>query len=125
MFQLSQNHMNAFERVSMANFEMRGGAYLRKTLPRQTAPYTDEQLRRRVGSGADRARAYGLYSEQQIMRFVETGFRLGEWFDSDPQHRWSQQVLRDSTVSADHRAALLVGIAFGLSEPNAGGTLNV
>jgi len=108
MFQLRDGHLCAFNSAAMDNFEQRGVRHLRRRLPRATSAFSDEELRLRVRDGIRRARPYGLTTERQVMCFVDTGFLIGEDFDTRPDSYWARAILDKRDMAADHRAYWLV-----------------
>ena len=58
-----------------------------------------------------RALTYGLASEQQLLRFLTVGRKLGVDFDLDPSHKWAQEILNDAELAA----ALKIGIVEDLA----------
>jgi hypothetical protein len=109
MFQLRDEHMRGFEGAAGSAFEERAVRHIRKHLPRETATMTDSDLRERVRRGSDRAKTYGFETEREIMCFVDTGFLLGERFDSEVS--WTQAFLRETCVSSNQRAHRLLSEA--------------
>jgi len=116
VFQLRDDHLNAFRQTAATGFEDRAVGHLRQELPTQTAPFSDGDLRQRVRSCVVRCRAYALTSERQIIRFVDTSYLIGEFFDSDPQQSWTRDVLQARDLSPDERSALLLTAAEGITE---------
>ena len=85
--------------------------HLRKTYPRQTSDLTDDDLRARLLSAAQRSASYALTTEDHVLCFASTALLLGDQFDTDPQHTWAAGILNDAELSANERAAMLVAIA--------------
>lgn len=111
MFQIRDDHMNAFRETARENFEDRAIAHARAELPRQTASLSDDDLRQRVRSAVDRGRQYGFTTERDVICFFDTGLILGESFDSDPRNDWTLEILRDPELSAAERSQLLLTAA--------------
>lgn len=86
MFQLRDDHVNAFRQTAASGFEDRAVGHLRKELP------------------------------VQIIRFVDTSYLIGEFFDSDPEQSWTRDVLQARDLSPDERSALLLTAAEGITE---------
>ncbi len=107
MFQLREEHEKALASVALENFEDRAVVHIRKNLPRQAAGLTEEDLRSRIRRESERSRTFGLKSEQQIMRFVDANFVLGEKYLDDPGNQWAHQILQEKT-GADERAIKLL-----------------
>ena len=111
MFQIRDDHEQAFERTAQENFEGRAILHLRANFAAQTAGCSDEALRGRVRDCIDRAGKYGLTTERQVMSFVTATYVAGEHFDTAPEHPWAFPILRDSEFSSDQKARLLVTFA--------------
>ena len=121
MFELSGDHMTAFRGVAQDHFEQRAVLHLRQQFGAETFALTDGELRERVRTGRERARGWGLLTEVQIMDFVDTGFLIGEDFDSDPGESWTRDLLGDKELPADQRSAVLVSSARILVATRGGG----
>jgi hypothetical protein len=119
MFQLREDHASAFKDASLANFEDRGVRHLRKVLPDATAPYSDDQLRRRIRECIDRAAKYGLTTERQIMYFADSTFIADEHFDTAPDGMRARDVLLDRELAGDEKALLTLAAARGMANNRA------
>jgi hypothetical protein len=108
MFQLRDEHHQAFASATMAAFDRRAVAHVRANFPEQSSTLSDQEIRIRVRDGMRRAKVYGLESERQIMCFVDTGFLIGPDFDSRPDTAWTRIILQYPDFSADQRAQTLL-----------------
>ena len=107
MFQLRDEHMQALGQVAGENFEQRAIAHFRKFFPSKTRDVSDDDLRARLHAASDRAKLYGLTTEQEVMRFADTGFACGEHFDRDPALPWAREILQNPAAPAAERASRL------------------
>ena len=108
MFELKQEHMDAFNETADENFVSRACVHVRTTLPDQTANYSDEDLGTRVRGDAGRADSYGLTWERSKVRFIETSFLLGQDFDRNPHYDWAGLIPRDQQFGQDARCLALI-----------------
>jgi hypothetical protein len=111
MFQLRDEHHQAFQTATMDAFERRAIVHVRTNFPEQSSNLSDDEIRARVRSGLVRARAYGFETERQGMRFIDTGFLLGPYFDTRQDTAWTQRVLNQPESSAEERARILLAEA--------------
>ena len=96
--------MAAFQKQAMEDFETRAVRHLRRNLPKPTAKWSDDDLRRRVRECIPRAKEYDLVSEQQVICFVDTSYLLGENFDKDSKYDWSPELLKSTELSPRDKA---------------------
>lgn len=107
MFQLRDEHLQAFGQVAAKTFEDRAVAHTRKQFPKQTSALTDDELRERIRRDIASANQAGFTSERQIMKFVDSSLLLGEDFPQDPANEWARRILADKTPADDRAAQLL------------------
>lgn len=86
MFKIRKGMMEAFAADAVKDFEDRMVAHVRRLLPSACAA-SDASIRRRIRSGIERARAYGIVSERGVCMYVDTMFAYGDDFDNDPASR--------------------------------------
>jgi hypothetical protein len=108
MFRIRSEHLDAMKESYERGFEAEALAHLRTMLADRTESLSDENLLRRVRSGANRAAFYGLETEQEIMSFIDASFFLGEEFDVDPGLAWARQLLDDRQLDPAARAETLL-----------------
>ena len=113
MFQIREEHVSAFQKVAVDNFEERAVRHLRTDLAEHTAGCSDGDLRARVRECIPRAAAYDLNTERQVIFFVDTTYLAGVGFDTDPACPWAQRLL-SSRLSADEKASSLMATALAL-----------
>jgi hypothetical protein len=115
MIAIRSDQMNAFEKEAMDKFVARAIAHLRRSLAELTKGQSDEALGLRVRSSVERARSYGLTTEQEVIAFLDTSFLLGdESFDSNPAHAWAAELLIDDEYTPREKAALLLDSSFDI-----------
>jgi hypothetical protein len=84
MFRLRQQQVDAFENESRERFRERLAVFFRSSLPERTTSLSDSALRERIADGDQRARTYGLVTEQGIAHFVGLSLIMGPCFDEHP-----------------------------------------
>jgi hypothetical protein len=82
MFTLRPSHMEAFAAASDADFEQRLAGFVQTNIP-GLAEENPADLRAVVHCQAEKARAYGLVTEQEIAVYVSVAALIGETFDTD------------------------------------------
>lgn len=107
MFQLRTEHMDAFGRASLENFEERVAADLRETWPEETAELSDVELTRRVHAAIERGEKYGLTTEFELACVAEAAVLLGPQFDQDPRLEKAYLTLRQQELTPKRKAVLL------------------
>src|SRR4051794_29406581 len=100
VFKLREGHYDAFRADKLRRFEDRAVRHLRDSLPEETKPHTDEQLRLRTRECGHRARSYELTPERQVIAFVDGTYPAGEQFHPGPGGDWARGVLNDPDLSA-------------------------
>jgi hypothetical protein len=110
--QIRPEQYEAFRQVKLKDFEGRAVAHLRRHLAQETAPFSDDDLCRRVRECIPRAELYRLTSERQVISFVNTTYLIGEEFDADRKHSDVLDVLKDAELDADQRAGTMLDIAY-------------
>lgn len=68
-------------------------AHVKAVLPGALAAISDDEARRIVRSGIERARLHGIGLEFDVLRFVDLVFILGEGFDTDAAYPWAAAIL--------------------------------
>ncbi len=106
MFQLRDEHTTAFSEASYRSFQARAIQHLRRFLPKQTAPFSDDQLGRRIDECTDRAARYGLTGERQVMHFVDSTYLAGDHFDTALEGASARTVLFDRDLQPDTKAEM-------------------
>ncbi len=109
--QIRPEQVETFRQLKLKDFENRALAHLRKHLPQETAPYSDDDLRRRVQSCVVRAQHYGLNSERGIVAFVDATYLQREDFDANPSTAWARPVLTNPALNEDEKITLLIMMA--------------
>jgi hypothetical protein len=93
MITITRDQYRALEASSLASFESRVLAHLRRCFPDHVAKVGEDQARAAIREGIARAEAYGITAERQVCVFIDLMFALGERFDRDPKYPWAPAIL--------------------------------
>lgn len=105
MLVIRETQMTVLEQAAVRTFESRMLEHLKEFFPKHCEILGEEQARRVIRLGIERAEQYGLASERDIHLYVGLMFMLGSYFDQDPQLPWAAKILTDENiVYPSHRA---------------------
>lgn len=106
MLKIRSEQMEALEQAAIRNFEQRLLQHLREYFPKHTKLMAEEQLKKVIHYGWERAQTYGLTAENSITLFTDLMFLLGRGFDTDPQLPWAAEIL-NKELSDEERTQTL------------------
>lgn len=98
MLVMREAQMTTFEQAAIHNFENRLLEHLKEFFPRHCEILGDEQVRKVIRLGIERAEQYEVVSERDLHLYVGLMFMLGSYFDQDPQLPWAGKILKDEDV---------------------------
>ncbi len=104
MLNIRQDQLETLDKIAEARFAERLVAYLREKQSIWVKHSPDDELRKRVRWGINRARSHGFTWESSIMKFVGLMFRIAPNFDEYPP---VAAVLVRTDVPRDELADLL------------------
>jgi len=107
MLTIRSEQMAAFSDYMLASFTRRLRDHLRSRFPAGTAAMSDEALEVAIVVGMDRAKGYGVTSENDIRRFMECAFLYNPHFDTDPATAWAGDILRRDDLSGSAKTDLI------------------
>ena len=113
MLVMREEQMAVFSEYMLASFKRRLTAHLRSRFPADTAQMPDETLDVAITAGMERAGKYGVRSENDIRRFMESVFTLGAHFDTNPATRWAGEILRRTDLDGSAKMDLIDECATG------------
>ncbi|WNG30461.1 hypothetical protein F0U62_45480 [Cystobacter fuscus] len=93
MLKISRTQMQVLEQEALRSFENRAATYLKGTFPMHWQYMGEEQVRRVIRHGVERARTHQLVLEQDVAFYLSVMFMLGSGFDEDPQYPWAAGIL--------------------------------
>lgn len=121
MLVMREAQMTTFEQVAIHNFENRLLEHLKEFFPRHCEILGDEQVRKVIRLGIERAGQYDLTSERNVDLYVNLMFMLGSYFDQDPQLPWAAKILTDKDIlNSNTRADRLYDRAMAFLNESAG-----
>lgn len=97
MIKIRPPQVEALSKASLRSFEDRMLAHLREYFPVKCTPMKEEEIRREIRRGMEKANTYGFTTEREICLFTDLMFAFGPEFDKDPKHPWAGGILRDKS----------------------------
>jgi len=98
MLTIRETQMRAFEAAAIRAFEDRTYKHLQKYFPGHCLLLGEEQMRRVIQQGWQKAKSHDLTAECCVRSYIEFMCRLGSEFDSDPLLPWAMEILNDKTT---------------------------
>lgn len=95
MLTIRKDQRPAFRAAMRKNFESDMVAQLREDFPEDCEVLGEDQVRRVIDLGVDRAAAHGFETRGDVCDYIVMMFIIGSYFDEDPQLPWAAEVLRD------------------------------
>jgi hypothetical protein len=96
---IRRSQILALERSALKAFEDRTYAHLQKWFPHHCELLGEDQMRRVIGHGWQKANSYGLTSECCVRSYIEFMCLLGGGFDSDILLPWAAEILNGGSSS--------------------------
>jgi hypothetical protein len=105
---IRNEQMEAFRKAAMLAFEGEMLVHLRDFSPPLFKTAGDDQMRRVVRLGIERAKTHGLTFRGPVRLYLELMLLFGSDFDTDPQYPWATEVLTNGSLGSEiQRADLL------------------
>jgi hypothetical protein len=98
MLVIRQQQMEVLGKYMQKQFEDRLAAHLRTRFPQQTKEMAESAIHALIAGGIEKARRYGISSEDDVRRYVEYMARYGQDFDTDRKTVWARRFLRDKDL---------------------------
>ena len=95
MLTIRQEQTEAFRQHHLQKFEDEMVMHLKKFAARHWKMMGDEDGRRVIGLGMERAKGHGFTNRGPIRFYIELMFMFGSYFDTDPQYPWAKAALQD------------------------------
>jgi Protein-glutamine gamma-glutamyltransferase len=96
---LSDEQIETFSQEATMEFANRVLVHLGEVFPQQVGSFTEWELLMRVREAIQRAREYGLTSEQGVCLYTDLSFVFGDGFDQ--RLSWAGRVLRDERIQTE------------------------
>lgn len=100
---IRQEQMDTFRETALRAFEDRTYIHLLDYFPHHCALLGEEQMRRAIQHGWQKAEGYDLTAECCVRSYIDFMCLLGSGFDTDPLLPWAAEILNDRS-SADQVA---------------------
>lgn len=107
MLVIRSDQMKILEAAMVRNFEGRVMRHLRRSFAPYVGSMGTEELAALIRHGVNKADAYGIARELDVVTFVEFMVRYGRAFYSDPNLPWAVQVLQDQTLGGPEKISKL------------------
>jgi hypothetical protein len=98
MMIIRQSQMEIFEEAALRRFESDMLVHLSVFAPTHCQVIGESAVRTGIRLGIQRAAGYGLSNRGPVRFFLELMFMYGCHFDTDPQHVWARDALRNEDV---------------------------
>lgn len=100
MFNLRKEQLKVFEEAAAREFEMRIITQLLSEQPSPASTNDRAAFGELVRYGIERAKAYQLTSEPDVLKYIRVMLALGKDFDRDPRYPWASQTLTDPSLGS-------------------------
>lgn len=101
LLRIRNAQMAILARTRASQFEDEMVVHLRGFAPKHCAVIGEENVRRAIGLGVERATRYGFTSYGPVRFYLEMMFLFGSHFDTDPQTTWASEVLRQGGLEPE------------------------
>jgi hypothetical protein len=98
MVLIRPEQVTVFEAAALRNFEDRMVEYLPQFAPRHFKILTEDDIRRIIRFGREKASSHDLILDRSMRLYVEMMILLGSGFDTDPQMPWAEEILTDESM---------------------------
>lgn len=95
VFRVRPEHFEASDERDFAMFKDEAVEHLKLHFPEQYSRYGLDKTREIVEQGIERAKTYGIDTEQDTVQFLSLMYLFGEDFDQNPKTAWVGQILND------------------------------
>jgi hypothetical protein len=102
---IRNEQIEILKQVPMRVFEDEMTVHLAEFSPPLFNAIKEDQLRKVIRFGIDRARQYGITFRGPIRLYLELMLLLGSYFDNDPQYPWATEILVDESSASQIQRA--------------------
>ena len=78
-------------------FEQKMIAHLNEFFPDECKELGEEEVRKAIAYGVNRAASYGIEIERDVCNYIDLMFAIGKDYDTDPEEPWAGQILNDGS----------------------------
>jgi hypothetical protein len=108
MLKIREQQIEALEEYMRQSFIERTIKQLRGGCPDLTADRSDENLRKTIEAGIERAKRYGITIEWDVCRYIEYQLRFGVNFDTSSRTAWAGDLLRSHGIDGTSKMDRIV-----------------
>lgn len=102
---IRNEQIDILKQVPMRVFEDEMTVHLAEFSPPLFKAIKEDQLRKAIRFGIDRARQYEITFRGPIRLYLELMLLFGSYFDSDPQYPWATEILADQSPASQMERA--------------------
>ncbi len=99
MLCIRSEQMATFFEYARRQFEDRMVAHLLRCFPDPVAALGEQETRKAVQHGMERAETYGITAERDVCRYIDVMFAFGRDFDTDKELSWAAGILQDEQIT--------------------------
>jgi len=94
MLIIRDEQMEALRKGMLGNFEDRMVVHLKKFFPGQCHKLGEEEVRKAIRHGINRAKTYGIVTQRDVSKYLNIMFVFGLNFDEDPRYPWITKIIK-------------------------------
>ena len=98
---IHRGHTEGLSSYMLKQFEDRLFEHVKKVFPERTAKLGDQETRAQVQRGIGRAQRHYVTRENDVARYVDLQFLVGEDFEQRPQMAWANDILTNHKLAGD------------------------
>lgn len=103
MLVIRKYQMDEFTKYELKKFEDFMVRHLKQDLSKKVKGLPEETLRDMIQRGVSVAEEYGIRIEDDVKRYIDLMFILGEDFDVSPETSWAGELLRKEEMEPEER----------------------
>jgi hypothetical protein len=107
MLEIREEQMAVFDQAARKTFEDEMVEHLAEFVPKQCEVIGEQQVRKVIQLGVERARIYSLTNRGPVRFYIELMFVFGSDFDTDPLLSWAAEILGDVLTNQMAKAGRL------------------
>jgi hypothetical protein len=105
MLIVRKEQIESLRRAVLRSFENEMVAHLAKFSPPLFNAVKEDQMRKAVRLGMERAEGYGFNLRGPVRLYLELMLLFGSFFDADPQYPWANEILTDDDFDVQMQRA--------------------
>lgn len=98
---IHRGHTDGLSAYMRKQFEDRLTDHVTRVFPQQTGKLGPEETRAQVQRGIERAQRHYVTRENDVARYVDLQFLVGEEFEQRPQMAWANEILTNHKLAGD------------------------